>query len=363
MVPRKAGKILAVVLGASLVVAATAAAGWYWWTVGRYLEATDDAYVQGEVTPIRPKVAGYVRELLVEDNRLVKAGEVLLRIDDREFRLAVAEAEARLDETRAGLANVEARLDLQDAVIAEAAADVAAAEAERERANKELERARDLLRSKVGTRRRYDEALAGQRKAEAAVRRSRARLEQARQRIRVLESERARLRGILAENRAALDIARTRLADTTIVAPLTGVVGNRAVHPGQYVQPGALLLAIVPLERVWIEANFKETQLARMQAGQPVEITVDAYPDMVLSGCVDSFSPASGAVFSLLPPENATGNFTKIVQRIPVKILVDTGDLPGGRLRPGMSVEVTVDTRRHAGAGLPAEEARCGRRP
>ncbi len=358
----KATKILAAVLAVSILSAALAAAGWYWWTVWRYLEGTDDAYLQGEVTPIRAKVAGYVRELLVTDNRPVKAGDVLLRIDDREFRLAVAEAEARIAETRAALANVDARITLQGATIAAAAADLTAAQAELERATKELERARNLLRSNAGTRRRYDQALADQRKAEAVVERSRARLRQARQEIHVLESERARLQAVLAENRAALDLARTHLADTVIVAPLAGVVGNRAVRVGQYVQPGSLLMAIVPLDRVWVEANFKETQLTRMRVGQPAEVTIDAYPQVVLTGCVDSFSPASGAVFSLLPPENATGNFTKIVQRIPVKILVDAGGPLAGRLRPGMSVEVTVDTRGGAGTDRIDGRVGCARR-
>ncbi len=358
MASRKATRIAAAILAVLAVGALGSAAGWYWWTVGRYHETTDDAYVRGEITPISPKVAGYVRELAVEDNQRVQAGDVLLKIDDREFKLAVAEAEARVKETRAAIAGIDARMTLQSAAIEQAAAEVAAAEAELERAKKELGRAKNLLKGNVGTRRRYDEAVAAQRKAEAALRRSRARLEEARQEVRVLESERKRLKAVLARSEAALALAKARLKDTVIVAPVAGVVGNRAVRLGQYVRPGALLMAIVPLNRIWISANYKETQITRMEVGQPAEIAVDTFPGVTLNGRIESFSPASGAEFSLLPPENATGNFTKIVQRIPVKIVLDADNPLAGKLRPGMSVEVTVDTRENAHAETLAQEAR-----
>ncbi len=358
MASRKATRVAIAVLVLSVVGALGAAGGWYWWTVGRYHETTDDAYVQGEITPISPKVAGYVRALAVEDNQPVQAGDVLLRIDDREFRLAVDEAEARVAETKAALANVEARMTLQSAMIEQAEAGVAAAEAEAERAAKELARAKNLLKNNVGTRRRYDDAVAARRKAEAGLKRARAQLREARQEVRVLESERKRLKAVLARSEAALALAKTRLADTVITAPVSGVIGNRAVRLGQYVRPGALLMAVVPLGKVWIEANYKETQLAQMRVGQPAEIAVDAFPGVRLRGRIESFSPASGAEFSLLPPENATGNFTKIVQRIPVKIALDADNPLAGRLRPGMSVEVTVNTRRPAHAGAQAREAR-----
>ena len=330
--------------------------GWNWWTVSRYLQSTDNAYVRGDVTPISPKIAGYVNELLVEDNQFVEAGAVLLRIEDREFRLAVADAEARIAETEAAIANTEARIARQGSVIEQTAAGIVAAQAELDRAASDLVRARELQERSAGTQQRYDLAEADHSKAAAALRRSLAEHDEARQEIAVLESERGRLLAILAQGQVALDLAGTRLADTVVTAPVSGVVGNRVVRLGQYIRPGALLMAIVPLEQVWVEANFKETQLTRMSVGQPVEITVDTYPDLTLSGTVESFSPASGAVFSLLPPENATGNFTKLVQRIPVRIVLDNRFLPVNSLRPGMSVEVTVDTGTESPAGALAQE-------
>ncbi len=338
----KTAVVLLLILAGS---SALALGGRYWWTTWRYLETTDDAYVEGEITPVIPKVAGYVQELRVTDHQPVKAGDILLRIDDHEFRLAVDQAKARLEATRAALASARSRLELQETLIAQASAGVAAAEAELERADKEFQRARDLLRSRAGTRARFDEARAARRKAEAMLEQARMRLQAERQQVRILEAERSRLEAAVDSDRAALALARTRLADTIIKAPVSGIVGNRAVRDGQYVRPGTLLMAIVPLDGVWIEANYKETQLTRMHVGQPAEIAVDSFPDVTIRGHVQSFSPASGAEFSLLPPENATGNFTKIVQRIPVKIVIDGENPLHGRLRPGMSVEVTVDTR------------------
>jgi len=353
------GQIAKRIVGVVVVSGALAAAaffGWEWWTVGRYLQTTDNAYVRGDVTPISSKVAGYVRELKVEDNQRVEIGDVLVRIEDREFRLAVADAQARVAETEAAIANVTDRIARQESVIEQALADVQVAEAERRRADKELKRARELFKRKVGTPQRFDTAQADLEKAVALVSRGNAKYQETRQQTKVLKSERERLSATLAQHKVALDLAGTRLADTVVKAPIAGTVGNRAVRFGQYVQPGMLLMAIVPLAHVWLEANFKETQLTTMAVGQPVEITVDTYPDLILSGRVQSVSPASGAVFSLLPPENATGNFTKLVQRIPVKIVLDGGLPLADSLRPGMSVQVTVDTRAGSSAGALAQE-------
>ena len=357
MAARKAPKILAAILAVSVAVVGLSAAGWYWWTVGRYHETTDNAYARGEITPISPKVAGYVRALRVADNQRVTAGEVLLRIEDQEFRLAVAEAKARVSAAKAAVANAAARIVLQGSVIEQAAADITVAEAELVRADQELARARELARKKFGTRQKYDLVEADRRKANAKLRRSRAKLGEARLEIGVLKSARDRLSAALAQSEASFGLAKTRLADTVVTAPISGIVGNRSVRLGQYVRPGNLLMAIVPLENVWVVGNFKETQLTRMRVGQSAEITVDSFPGVVLRGRVDSVSPASGSRFSLLPPENATGNFTKIVQRIPVKIVLDAGNALAGKLRPGMSVEVTVDTRREAHTGAQAREA------
>ncbi len=333
---------------------------WAWWLVERRLETTDNAYVRGEITPVSPKVPGYVAELLVDDNQTVQRDQVLLRIEDQEYRLAVAEAEAGLEKARAALANNRAQLRRQQAVIGQARAGVAAAEAELARATKELTRARRLLKSGSDTRQRLDFAEAAERTAVAVLDERRAGLQAAERQTGVLESETARLKAVVAERQAALDLARTRLADTVVRAPVSGVVGNRVVRRGQYVRPGTLLMAVVPLDRVWVEANFKETQLTHMRAGQPVRIKVDMFPSVRLDGRVASFSPASGAEFSLLPPENATGNFTKLVQRIPVKIAVTGGDDLPGPLRPGMSVVVTVDTRFGAPAGTDRQALQTG---
>lgn len=342
-------KKIGIKIAMALLVTATLALGlrfgWQWWLVERRLETTDDAYVRGDITPISTKVAGYVGTLLIDDNQVVRRGQILLRIEDHEFRLAVAESEAGVASARAALANSAARLARQGSVIAAASAAVVATEAELVRADKDLARARALAKTGSGTRQKLDLAEAQKRQAKARLDQARAQLETARRDVAVLETEKARLGAALSEARARLELARTRLADTVITSPVDGVVGNRNVRLGQYVRPGSLLTAVVPLKTVWIEANYKETQLTHMRAGQPVRIKVDMFRGHRLTGRVASFSPASGAEFSLLPPENATGNFTKLVQRIPVKIVLTGGDDLPGPLRPGMSVVVTVDTR------------------
>lgn len=336
------GKALpAVILVA--VLAAGGMAGHAWWTEWRFRETTDNAYLAAEVTPIATKIAGHVVEVAVEDNQPVTAGAVLLRIEPRDFAARLAEREAAVEGARAGLANLEKRLSLSRAVIAQAAATLSASEAEGRRARQDLSRASRLVADEFVSRSRFDADQAQSAKAEALVAGARAGLDASNRSLDVLDSERAIAEATLRQAEAALELAQSELDATLPRAPIDGVVGNRAVRPGQYVRPGATLMSLVPLDRVWVEANFKETQIAAMRPGQRVEITVDAFPGVRLEGRLDGIAPASGAKFSLLPPENATGNFTKLVQRIPVKITLDQGPL-AGRLRPGMSVVAAVVT-------------------
>lgn len=331
-----------VLLAAAL--SGASAGGWYWWTTGRFRQTTDNAYVHADIVRIAPKVAGYVKEVAVGDNQSVAAGDLLVRLDDRDYRARLAEAEAAVAAQGAAIANIDSRLDLQQSLIAQASADIGAAEAEALRSSRDLARTRDLVKDDFVSRQRYDGSVADTGKANAALQRTRAALEAARRQLAVIETEKAQARALLHQAEAALDLARSALEDTEIRAPATGVVGNRGVRVGEYVQPGSLLMALVQLPQVWVEANFKETQVGALTAGQAAEIVVDALPGQILQGRIDSLAPASGAQFSLLPPENASGNFTKIVQRIPVRIALDPDDGAVRNLRPGMSVVVRVDT-------------------
>lgn len=330
------------VLAAAL--SGASAGGWYWWTTGRFRQTTDNAYVHADIVRIAPKVAGYVKEVAVGDNQSVNAGDLLVRLEDRDYRARLAEAEAAVAAQRAAIVNLESRLALQQSLIAQASADIGAAEAEAVRSSRDLARTRDLVKDDFVSRQRYDGSVADTGKANAALQRAKAALEAAKRQLDVIETERAQTQALLHRSEAARELARSALDDTEIRAPAAGVIGNRAVRTGEYVQPGSLLMALVQLPQVWIEANFKETQVGALTAGQTAEVTVDALPGQALKGKVDSLAPASGAQFSLLPPENASGNFTKIVQRIPVRIALDPDDAAVRNLRPGMSVVVKVDT-------------------
>ncbi len=335
---------------AAFALAALAAAGGaadygrYYWDTGRYLVSTDDAYVKADYTTVAPKVSGYIREVLVSDNQPVKAGQVLARIDDRDFRAALDQAQATVASAAAAIANLDAQVALQQALIARARSDVAAAEAGLEYARHDDARYRRLAGDGVASAQRAEQAATALREKSAELDRATAGLGAAQRKIEVLRSARAEAEAALARDRAAARQAELNLGYTTLVAPVDGTVGARSLRVGQYVQAGTQLMAVVPLYAVYVVANFKETQLADVRAGQPVEVSVDGFPAARLHGRVDSLAPASGLEFALLPPDNATGNFTKIVQRIPVKIVLD-GDALAGRLRPGMSVEPVIDTR------------------
>ena len=319
--------------------------GWNWYTQGRFIVSTDDAYVRADVSVIAARASGHVTSVEVSDNQAVKAGDLLATIDDGDYRLAVQAAQRRIDTQDATIARIGEQANAQRAVIEQANAQASGALADRDRAASEYERSSQLLRTGTGSQQRMDSALADRDRTLAAVRNAEAAKSAAHANLAVLEAQRAEAERARVELAVALDKARRDLSFTEVRAPFAGLVGNRAVQTGQLVQPGTRLLSLVPVESAYVEANFKETQLGRMKPGQKAEIRVDALPGRVIEGTVESFAPASGAVFSLLPPENATGNFTKIVQRVPVRIRIPAAVAAEGLLRPGLSVVADVDTR------------------
>jgi membrane fusion protein, multidrug efflux system len=335
------------VFGAGIVLIGSAAVwyGWSWWTVGRFVESTDDAYVGGEVTTISSKVAGFVDTVAIADNQAVKAGDLLVKLDDRDYRAQHAHAEASVVAQEAALANLEANARLQQAMIAQASAEITATAAEVDRAQNDVDRYRTLAESRYASLQRFQQADADYKKALAADRKAHAALEAAERQLDVIGTQKQQARAARDEAVANRDLARLNLNYTEIRSPIDGVVGNRAVRVGAYATVGAQLLAVVPTQGLWIDANFKENQLAHMHARQPVEIIADALPGITLSGVVASLAPATGAQFSVIPPENATGNFTKIVQRVPVRILLEGGVEELAMLRPGLSVVVRVSER------------------
>jgi membrane fusion protein (multidrug efflux system) len=337
---KRAGLALLLALG----VAGAADFGYGYLTTGRYLESTDDAYVKADSTIISPKVSGYIAEVLVGDNQPVKTGQLLARIDDRDFRTALHQAHADVAGSEAAVRNLDAQIALQQPVIEQETADVAAAEANLKFAQEERARYDDLMKSGSGTIQRAQQTDAALREKIAQLQHGKSGLLAAARKVDVLTTDRAKAVAQLDRARAVEQQAALNLSYTEISAPVDGTVGARSLRVGQFVQAGTQLMAVVPLDAVYVVANFKETQLTHVRSGQPVEIRIDSFHGTRLRGHVDSLSPASGLEFALLPPDNATGNFTKIVQRVPVKIVLDDHSL-SGLLRPGMSAEPTVDTK------------------
>jgi membrane fusion protein, multidrug efflux system len=319
--------------------------GYYWCTFGRFFEETDDAYVGGNVTPIAPHIAGFIAEIAVSDDQRVNAGQLLVRLDDRDVRAAVDHAAALLDQRQATLAGLRAKYTLQQSVIAQADADVAAKAAQATFANLDAERYHMLALSDSGSRQNEQRTSALDKQSQAAVTSAQAGLAAAKQQLGVLSAQIAEAAAAVAQAKADLQIAQLNLSYAEIRSPIDGFVGNRAAQVGSYVAPGAYLLTIVPAHDLWVDANFKEDQLARMQAGQAATVVADTLPGHVFHGHLQNLAPATGAVFSIIPPENATGNFTKIVQRVPVRIALDDGDAALRTIRPGLSTTVRVDTR------------------
>lgn len=341
------------VLLAVATVAAIAAvgAGVMWATEWRFIETTDDAYVEGDITSLAAKVSAHVAEVAVADNQAVKAGDLLLRLDARDFKAKVAEARAVLAARQAALVQLDDRVAVQQATLIQAGAGIASAQADVKLSRADLERTQRLVKEDFVSRQRFDTQSAEAAKAVANLRGSSAQADAARRQLAVLESDRDIAEAQVAQAEAQLELAQSDLESTVIRAPADGVIGNRAARVGMYARIGQHLLSVVPLGNVWIDANFKETQIGRMHPGAKAVVVADAYSGVEVEGTVTGFSPASGAKFSLLPPENATGNFTKVVQRLPVRIELPAGNPLAGRLRPGLSVLVKVDTR--TGAPVP----------
>jgi membrane fusion protein (multidrug efflux system) len=330
-------------------------ATWYghqWWSVGRFIESTDDAYVGGDVTVIAPKVAGFIVEVAVTDNQAVHAGDLLVKLDDRDYRAALAKTAAAVAAQEATLANLDATRRLQESMIAQAEAEVTAADAEVARSRFDVVRYSRLASDQYASLQRFQQADADNKKAIAAVEKAWAALDAARRRIDVIDTQNQQTRAALDQAIAERDLARLNLGYTELRAPIDGVVGNRSARNGAYAMVGAQLISLVPAHGLWVDANFKESQLAHIRAGLPASIEADVLPGHVFHGHVASLAPATGAQFSVLPPENATGNFTKIVQRVPVRIQLDDGASTLGDLRPGLSVTAAVDER------SPAETSR-----
>jgi membrane fusion protein, multidrug efflux system len=349
---------LALMAGLGLAAAGGVAYGVHWLQTGQYRQGTDNAYVQADSTTIAPRVSGYVADVLVGDNQSVRAGQVLAKIDDRDLKTALVQAQADVASAQNGIANLDAQLLLQQSLITQAIADITSSQAAQKFAQQDFKRYQDLLKTGYGTVQRAQSAIANFHQQTAALDASRAALAAAEQKIAVLKTQRNQATSALERAQAVEHQAELNLSYATITAPITGVVGARTLRVGQYVQAGTALMAVVPLQSVYVVANFKETQLGAMRAGEPVSLKVDSFPGRTLHGRVDSLAPASGLEFSLLPPDNATGNFTKIVQRVPVKIAINSGDPLAGELRPGMSVEVLVDTKATALALNSAPNAR-----
>jgi membrane fusion protein, multidrug efflux system len=335
--------------GAALVALAGATwYGWDYWTVGQYLVSTDDAYVKADNTTVAPKVSGYLHQVLVGDNERIRAGQTLARIDDRDFRVALDQAKADVGAAQAAIASKQAQLEVQEAVINAAKATIEVDQAAVTFAAQDNKRYTDLAASGSGSVQNAQLAQSRIASAHAAEARDNANLISAQRQVDLLKAEIVQAEASLARARAIQSQAELNLGYTTIIAPIDGVVGNRTLRAGQFVQAGTQLMSVVPATGAYVVANYKETQLTDVHEGQAVDIAVDMFPGQIVHGHVDSIAPASGQEFALLPPDNATGNFTKVVQRIPVKIALDRGNADIIELRPGMSVIPTIETRAKA---------------
>ena len=345
IIPWRATGIRLLILLLAGFLVAFLAYEWNWWVGAAREQRTNDAYLQADLTPLAAKSPGYVRSVPVQDFQRVKAGDLLVEIVDDDYRATLAQAQANVDAARTAIENIKQQKVLQQALVKQAEATIEATQADLTRYHLEAVRQQDLLVTKfAGTEQLVEQAVDNEKHTAAVLELNRAQLDQQRQQMNVLDSQEQQTEAALKGQEAARDLAQIALGYTRITAPVDGMVSERRVRPGQYVSVGTEVINLVPLPNVWIVANYKETQVTRIRVGQPARATVDAFPGVVLHGHVDSWSPASGAQFALLPPDNATGNFTKVVQRIPVKIVLDPDPALAYLLRPGMSVITTIDT-------------------
>lgn len=327
-----------------LLATVAAGFGWHWYSKGRFVESTDNAYIEASMAVMSARVPGYVEQVLVKENQPVKAGDLLFVINSADYLAQVQAAEAQLAAANARKATLHEQLALQASLIEQARADVRMAEADLERIRKDLQRFTTLDAASASSRQQLDAVQAEERKATAATQSANARVKAQQDQLQVVQAQQEEVAAGIRQAQAQLDLARLNLEHTQVRAPMDGVVGNKHIELGKYLQPGMPVLNVVSYN-VYVTANFKETQIEHVLVGQEAELTVDAFPDSPMKGRVASLSPASGARFSLLPPENATGNFSKIVQRIPVRIEFGPDEPMLPRLRPGMSVVVEIDTR------------------
>ena len=338
-------KRLLLLTGAVAVLAAGAWFGMNWWTDGRFIETTDDAYIGGNVTSIAPHVSGFIQLIPISDHQLVQAGQVLMRLDPSDYKAALDRAKAIVAGAEAVLDSLRAQLTLQQSTIQQSAAELTAKSAQADYTATDADRYRSLANTAAGSRQDQQRTASLETQARASVLSAAAAVQAARQRVPVLQAQIAKAEADVAQARADLQTAQLNLGYTEIRSPIEGYVGNRAGQVGAYVPQGGYLLSIIPAHGLWVDANFKEDQLAAMVPGRLASVAADVLPGHSFHGRVVSLSPGTGAVFSVIPPENATGNFTKIVQRVPVRILLDGDDDKLALLRPGLSTTVSVDTR------------------
>ena len=340
-------KLLPMIAG-GVALAAVVVGGTFWFLDKQHFESTDNAFVQADTVQVSPQVSGYVAEVLVADNQRVEAGQVLAKIDPSTFQARLDQAIANASAADAAIRAIDDKSSLEQAMIAQKAAGVTSAQADAGRARADLERYDALAQPGWVSQQKVQTERAGATQTAAGVASAQAAREAEKRAAQSLGSAKAQAVAQAAAAHAAVEQAKLDLERTVIRAPASGVVGARSVRPGQLVQPGVALMSVVPLGQAYIVANFKETQVARIRVGQPVEIKADAFGKQKIVGKVDSFAPATGQEFALIPVENAVGNFTKITQRLPVKIVVDRSQL-GAALRPGLSVEIKVDVRDRSG--------------
>lgn len=331
-----------------IALAVLGGAGWFgydWWTTGRFEISTDDAYVHADFAVMAPKVSGYIDSIPVQDYAAVKAGDPLIVLEDGDYRIALVTAVAKFDAQQAAIDRIDRQIDAAKAAVASAEAAKTSAQATLAQAQADFERYDRLSKSDFASTQKLEAARAAKDVAAASVQQADAGISSAKADLAVVQAQRAEAEALLRQLAAARDQAKRDLDATVIRAPFDGIVGNLSAARGDYVTPGKSLLAVVPLDQIYVIANFKETEIAELTPGTAVHLSVDAFPDRDVVGHVVSLAPASGSVFSLLPVENATGNFTKVVQRIPVRISVPDGVRAEGWLRPGLSVVATADTR------------------